>query len=86
MIDILPFLAYFVGFNLPRVAASRGWARRAWIATLTALGLPSLLLNANGAIHRKVYEWNNTPVRLELAPERLWDWRDAEFLRDLKIK
>jgi hypothetical protein len=86
MIDILPFLAYFIGFNLPWIAASRGWARGAWIAGMALLGLPSLLLNANGAIHRKVYDWNNTPVNLELAPARLWDWRDPQFLRDLGLR
>src|SRR5262249_51366636 len=62
MIDIVPFLAYFIGFNLPRVAASQGWARGAWIAGLVLLGLPSLLINGNGAIHHKVYDWNVLPA------------------------
>jgi hypothetical protein len=29
------------------------------------------------------WDWNNTPVSVDQSPERVWDWRDPQFLRAL---
>jgi hypothetical protein len=78
--DMVPYLCFFL---LPVVRAL-GWsgpsARRPLTATFAVLALLSLAIHVHGASSRKVYQWNSTPVDLDLHPERLWDWSDPQFL------
>jgi hypothetical protein len=36
-------------------------------------------MNAPGALSRTANDWNATP-NINTHPERLWDWRHAQFL------
>ena len=45
----------------------------------------SFFVHYRGATNQDVYNWNTTPVNIDLAPSRVWDWRDAQFLRGLHI-
>lgn len=78
--DMVPYLVYF----LVPVVRALGWngegARRSLTATFAVLALISLSIHIHGASSRKVYQWNSTPVDLDFHPERLWDWKDPQFL------
>ena len=56
-----------------------GWrAQSAFGVALLAL---SVFINANGAIHQATWEWNEgPPLNVDLYPERVWDWRQPQFL------
>ncbi|HEX8181135.1 MAG TPA: hypothetical protein VF525_16430 [Pyrinomonadaceae bacterium] len=46
-------------------------------AVLLAL---SVLINARGALAHATWRWNVQPVNVDEHPERVWDWRDPQFL------
>jgi hypothetical protein len=81
MADALPFLAYFVSFNFPRVWSLAPWPRRAAILGVVVLTTPSLILHAEGALLYGSYLWNVRPQNVDQARYRLWDWKDPPFLR-----
>jgi len=81
MADALPFLAYFVSFNFPRVLSLAPWPRRAAILGVVVLTTPSLILHAEGALLYGSYLWNVRPQNVDQARYRLWDWKDPPFLR-----
>ena len=56
-----------------------GW--RAQVAFGVALLVISVFINANGAIHQATWDWNEgPPLDIDLYPERVWDWRQTQFL------
>ncbi|MFN2413544.1 MAG: DUF4214 domain-containing protein [Pyrinomonadaceae bacterium] len=56
-----------------------GW--RAQSAFGVALLVLSVFINANGAIQQATWEWNEgPPLNVDLSPERVWDWRQPQFL------
>ncbi len=56
-----------------------GW--RAQSAFGVALLTLSVFINANGAIQQATWEWNEgPPLNVDLYPERVWDWRQPQFL------
>jgi hypothetical protein len=40
----------------------------------------SMTINGNGAVNRRTSNWNLRPVNVDERPERVWDWRDPQFL------
>lgn len=40
----------------------------------------SVVINGNGAVNRRTSNWNLRPVNIDERPERVWDWRDPQFL------
>jgi hypothetical protein len=40
----------------------------------------SIGINGRGAISEATAMWNVRPVSVDEHPERLWDWRDPQFL------
>ena len=62
--------------------APAGRTRRGWRAPAALVAL-SVLVNFRGASSPAVYRWNVDPVDVDQRPERLWDWRDPQFLRGL---
>jgi hypothetical protein len=56
-----------------------GW--RAQSAFGAALLVLSVFINASGAIHQATWDWNEgPPLNVDLYPERVWDWRQPQFL------
>jgi hypothetical protein len=54
---------------------------RAQSAFGVALLVLSVFINANGAIRQATWEWNEgPPLNVDLYPERVWDWRQPQFL------
>lgn len=78
--DMVPYLVFF----LVPVVRALGWkgegARRPLTATFAVLAVVSLAIHVHGASSRRVYRWNSHPKDVDFHPERLWDWKDAQFL------
>ncbi|WP_342376191.1 hypothetical protein NVS55_33680 [Myxococcus stipitatus] len=78
--DVVPYLVFF----LVPVVRELEWrgpeARRARTATFAVLAVVSLGIHIHGASSRAVYRWNSFPLDVDEHPERLWDWKDAQFL------
>lgn len=45
-----------------------------------ALVAAAVFVHAVGALSHATNEWNWTPIRVDEAPERVWNWRDPQFL------
>ncbi len=55
-----------------------------WKAECTAgamLLLTSVVLHGVGAFSYRAVAWCSHPVSIDVKPERVWDWRDPQFLR-----
>lgn len=80
--EAIPWLALLALAGL-RAAGEPRPARRARRLELAA-GLVllawSMALQAAGAFSTATLRWNLTPRPVREAPERLWDWRDPQFL------
>jgi hypothetical protein len=85
--DMVPFLVYL---TLPffaavternRVDGPSRRGRRAARAALAASIAVSLFMQYRGASSLAVWQWNHLPSEINEHPERLWDWRDLQFLR-----
>ena len=81
MTDVVPFFAYFTAFNfrLPET-----FQRRTQVVVSPAIGLLALVsiaIHAQGAFRYATWEWNYVPANIDLQPDRVWDWRDPQFLR-----
>ncbi|PYS81494.1 MAG: hypothetical protein DMF70_09205 [Acidobacteria bacterium] len=50
------------------------------IAFGAALLLISVGINARGAMNGATAVWNQKPVNVDEHPERVWDWKDPQFL------
>ena len=78
MSDILPILFWFLipVFALPWHAPA-AWHRWAFAAACAW----SIGVHGHAARNFAVHYWNERPVSVDAAPERLWDWSDPQFLR-----
>ncbi len=59
------------------------WRRGLVALTIVAL-IWSVVVNAQGAILRSAWCWNNVPTAVDAHPTRLWDWSDPQFARGLR--
>lgn len=80
MADILPFAVFLCAYALESLAALARPSRRVAGGAVTALVLASVAINAQGALTGAAMRWNLTPVDIDRAPSRVWDWRDPQFL------
>ncbi len=48
-----------------------------------ALLLLSVWINGRGAVSAATARWNSVPENIDKTPERLWDWREPQFLAGL---
>ena len=73
-----------VDAGTPGRAGPRLRWRRA-LVTLTVVALVwSVGVNAQGAILRSAWCWNNEPTSVDAHPSKLWDWSDPQFARGLR--
>lgn len=79
--DMLPFLCYFIVRYLELAPAlGRGHRLVLHTAFLVCLAI-SFTIHFRGATRMAAWGWHETPLNLDRHPERLWDWRDLQFLR-----
>ncbi len=76
--DVLPYLMYFVIYVVDHV--STGKTVRLGL-TLLAMSVFSCFVHFRGATAWGPWHWNDTPVNVDQAPDRVWNWRDLQFLR-----
>jgi hypothetical protein len=63
--------------------AKRARGRQIEVALGCALLLISVVVNGSGALNRATWKWNTLPLNIDQHPERLWDWRQPQFLAGL---
>lgn len=81
--DLSPYLCWLLVHPVE-------WAWGAWrsrvrlpLAGLTLLALAGVFAHGRGATRIAVHRWNDGPPNVDLAPARVWDWGDVQFLRGL---
>ena len=79
--DMVPYLVYFLIPVVARIASLSGARRAGWATGFACLVAISFAVNFRGATARAVYRWNAEPVDVNVQPDRVWDWRDLQFLR-----
>ena len=78
--DMLPYFVYFV-IPVVRWLGETSGARARAVATAFALATAfSVFVHAEGALTFRSIMWNHLPRSVDSYPERLWDWRDPQFL------
>jgi hypothetical protein len=63
--------------------AKRARGHRIEMALGCVLLLISVVINGSGALNRATWKWNTLPLNIDQHPERLWDWRQPQFLAGL---
>jgi len=81
--DMLPYLMYFLIPAVEELAKSRGRKKTALVFTFCCFIMISFFIHYRGATTWDVWEWNGIPINVDLNPKRLWDWKDAQFLRGM---
>lgn len=76
LLDILPATVPLAAIGA-NVASQRRWTAIA----ATALLAWSMIISATGAFCYPADRWNTSPVEVDTHHERLWQWRDPQFLR-----
>ncbi|MGH9076650.1 MAG: hypothetical protein ACRDY0_04235 [Acidimicrobiales bacterium] len=71
------------------VAGGGRWAGRDGAGrALAAFGLVAVIwsfgVNAQGAVLRSAWCWNNEPTDVDKVPAKLWQWSDPQFARGLR--
>lgn len=82
--DMIPFLIYFLIPVMREMPKWRGIKKMILISIFLCSMFISFSIHFRGANHWEVYNWNNDPVNVDTQPDRVWDWRDAQFLRGKK--
>lgn len=84
MTDLTPWIVLLAILALAAMRAVPGPEARRRLGGHLIVGLIFTLLgvaiNATGAWSRVATEWNAKPEDVNVAPERLWDWRRPQFL------
>ncbi len=82
--DLLPYLIYFVIPALVAVAALPRLKKRAALSGVGVLFAFSIFVHYRGANAAEVMDWNGSPAPIDSFHQRVWDWRDIQFLYGLK--
>ena len=78
--ELTPFWALLLAPWLDGLFVQHRW--RSFGGVVTALLLScTLLIHARGALSKRPWGWNTTPVNIDERPDRVWDFRDLQFLR-----
>ncbi|WP_375744642.1 hypothetical protein NR800_07400 [Corallococcus interemptor] len=83
--DVLPYLAYFLAFPVQTIleAPSR---HRVLAGALVVTAVFSVFVHWRASISYDVHNWNSYPANVDADPSRVWDWKDAQFLRALPAR
>jgi hypothetical protein len=83
MTDVVPFLVYFVAFNVCALRRLAPCPKAAVSGAMALLAVASVLIHAHGALSRVPSGWNVWPLNVDTMPARVWDWRDLQFTRGI---
>jgi hypothetical protein len=81
--DVLPYLVWFL--VEPVAALMAAPRQRPVLVSLVGLAaVVSILFHWRAARTPSVHMWNAGPPDVDEAPARVWDWKDAQFLRGFR--
>ena len=81
--DMLPYLIYFVIPALAAVAALPRTRKRLALSGIGMLLAFSIFVHYRGANAGEVMDWNGSPAPIDAFHERVWEWRDPQWLRGI---
>ena len=81
--DMLPYLLYFLIPALNHIETLRGMKKTGMIGLFCLTIAISGWIHYRGATDWAVHAWNSQPMNVDEHPERVWGWRDIQFLRGL---
>jgi hypothetical protein len=79
--DMIPYFTYF---TVPFIVTLFGSGTRKKVVPFTCFFLLlaiSFFVHCRGATTQAVYRWNFDPIDIDQKPDRVWDWKDIQFLR-----
>ncbi|HLA12177.1 MAG TPA: hypothetical protein VJ023_16435 [Pyrinomonadaceae bacterium] len=78
----VPWFAVFAVLSVDAISRTDGRKRekRAVLAGSIALISISIFIHGRGATSQATWAWNALPLDVDRHPERLWDWRQPQFL------
>ncbi len=76
--DVLVFLVWFLLPVVDRLFREKPKGLMSGFVLMAAIGVG---IHAHGANSKGAWRWNSEPVDVDHAPQRLWDWSDAQFQR-----
>jgi hypothetical protein len=79
--DMVPFLVVLAVPVVAALATASGVRRTLALGACSALVAVSVAINFAGAYLPSTWCWNVIPANLDTRPDRLWSWRDPQFLR-----
>jgi hypothetical protein len=79
--DIVPFIIFLLVPVSDRLSRRQGLSTKILVSLFIICILASFFIHSRGATSGYVYAWNEYPVDIDKAPERIWNWRDIQFLR-----
>jgi hypothetical protein len=79
--SVLPVWVLLLAPAIEAIGSRGAPGRAAWTALLFVAVGWSAFVDMRGATDPDVYEWNATPVGIDHAPARLWDWSDWQIFR-----
>jgi hypothetical protein len=79
--DLLPCLIVLLAPVAAELTLEAGWKRRIFTVFFIVSGAVSVAIQLRGVNSPSTSEWNQTPVPIDQAPGRVWEWRDPQFLR-----
>jgi hypothetical protein len=82
--DMTHVFIFFLAPVLLYWSKMRGTLRVATASIFLLLAGWSVLVQSRGATSTAVNLWSATPVSVDVAPWRVWDWKDPQFLRGLR--
>jgi hypothetical protein len=82
--DMLPYFMYFMVSAIAGISRLQGARKTILASVFCCLMVISFLIHYRGATCWETWAWNATPVNMGVAPQRLWDWRDIQFLRGIQ--
>ncbi|GMU66746.1 MAG: hypothetical protein AMXMBFR36_30200 [Acidobacteriota bacterium] len=77
--DALFWIVLLAAAVLPWIAGAEPAVRR-WRRALVATAAVGVVIHAGGALSHQGMLWNARPIPVDRAPERIWDWRDPQWL------
>ncbi len=83
--DMLPYLIYFVIPALAAIGALPRTKKRAALAGAGLLFAFSVFVHYRGANAGEVMDWNGSPAPIDAFHQRVWDWRDPQWLRGISF-
>ncbi len=81
--DMLPYGIYFIIPSLIAVSALPRAQKRVALSGVGLLLAFSVFVHYRGANADEVMDWNSSPAPIDAYHQRVWDWRDPQWLRGI---